>query len=324
MTDGKRFPWAKALSIALFAVMVCLLGWYLWRDRENMAKLLSLSAPDIVKLLALALAGLALNCVYHKIILDAYRVPLDLVDWMGVVCVSNAMAYVLPLRGELVFTGTYYKRVKGFQYVKSLSVLGGNIVFGVAFATAQVGAALLITGLNKGRWPWLLWLAWGVCALCVVALVTLTLLFDKKQPKLLQKSRVLHDVVSGFSKLLRDRRMLWRVALCLVANNIVKLLFYMVGFAAIGAGVTFYEAMLYAGVSWLTTIFAIVPGNLGIKEGVMGAATSLMGSVFRDGVAAALIQRVAVMLVYVLAGLGFGYPVWKRWNRGKAAARENE
>ena len=264
----KAFPWKKALLFALFAVLVVLLGWYLWEHRADMAKLLSLSATDVALLLGLAFAGCALNCVYHKIILNTYDIPLTLTDWAGVVCVSNALAYVMPLRGDLVFTGVYYKRVKGLQYTKSLSMLGGNIVFGVGFALLQMGVALVLTGVLDGSWPVVLWAAWGACAVALVALVVFSLVFGKQQNKLMQKYKLLGDVVTGFNALLKNKRMLWQVLACLIANNVVKLLLHMVCFRAIGVPISFYQAMFFAGVSWLAGIFSIVPGNLGIKEGL--------------------------------------------------------
>lgn len=91
-----------------------------------------------------------MNCVYHRLILSTYHIPLDAVDWMGVTFVANAMAYVLPMRADLVFSAAYYKRTKGLAYVKSVSMAAGNIVFGVVFALAQMFVSLLLTG-DAGR-----------------------------------------------------------------------------------------------------------------------------------------------------------------------------
>ena len=314
----KRFPWKQTLSTALFIVMIALLCWYLWQNRDDMAKLLSLGAADIAKLLLFAFCGCIVNCLYHKVILDTYRLPMDITDWAGVVCVSNAISYVLPLRGDLVFTSTYYKRVKGLQYVKSVSMLAGNIIFGVGFAVAQVGVALLMTGLREGRWPSVLWLAFGACVLALATIVVFSLLFDHRQPAILQKHKILRDIVRGFNDLIRNKKLLWRVLACLVMNNATKLLFYMTSFRAIGVDASFDQAMFYSGVSWLATIFAIVPGNLGIKEAIMGAASSLMGALFQNGVAASLLQRAAELIVYMVMGLIFAYPVWRRWRTGAA------
>lgn len=317
----RKRDWKKPLSTALFALLVLALCWYVWQNREDMKKLLELDARTIAPLLLFALCGCIMNCVYHRIILSGFRVPLDLVDWMGVVFVANAMAYVLPMRADLVFSAAYYKRRKGLAYVKSVSMAAGNIVFGVAFALLQMLAALLCTGLIDGVWSPVLWLVWLVGMACVAAFLVLALVLQDKP--FLARFKLLRDAVQGFNALLRNRRMLWQLLGCLIVNNAFQLLLYMVCFRAIGLNVTVYQALFYNSVSWMASILSIVPGNIGVKEAVMGLAFSLMGDLFQMGVAASLLQRAAVMAVYIVMGVAFAYPVWRRWNASPREAGES-
>ena len=314
----KKPDWKKLLSTALFVALIALLAAYVYQNRADMAKLLALDGQSVALLLLLALGGCVMNCVYHRILLSTYHIPLGLVDWMGVVFVSNAMAYVLPMRADLVFTAAYYKRVKGLAYVKSVSMAAGNIVFGVVFALLEMLAALLCTGLIDQSWPAALWLVWGAAAVLVAAFIAFSLLVQSRGARILERVRLLRDVVDGFNVLLRNRALLWRLLACLTANNAIQLLLYMACFHAIGLEVTVYEALFYNSVSWLSSIVAIVPGNIGIKEGMMGVATSLMGALFQNGVAVSLLHRVAVMIVYIAMGGVFAYPVWRRWNHSPA------
>ena len=76
--------WKKILSMALFIVLVGLLGWYLYRHWDEMRDLLTLDGRTVTLLILFALCGCVMNCVYHRILLSVYGVPLDVVDWMGV------------------------------------------------------------------------------------------------------------------------------------------------------------------------------------------------------------------------------------------------
>ena len=320
MPEKKKPDWKRMISTALFITLIALLCVYIYHNRGDMQKLLRLDAPTIALLLALALGACVMNCVYHRVILSTYGIPLGLVDWMGVVFVSNAMAYVLPLRADLVFSAAYYKRTKGLAYVKSVSMAAGNIVFGVMFALLQMLAALLCTGLIEGVWSIPLWAVWAVLTAFMCVFIVFSLLFQDRMPKIFSKYKLVRDVVDGFNALLRNRKLLWRLLVCLMINNLLQLLLYMVCFGAIGLRVTVYQALFYNSVSWLSSIVASVPGNIGIKEGVMGVATSLMGTLFHNGVAVSLLQRVAVMAVYIVMGIAFAFPVWRRWNQaGKPA-----
>ena len=95
-------------------------------------------------------------------------------------------------------------------------------------------------------------------------------------------------------------------------------------FRAVGTPVPFHQVLLYNSLSWLSTVLSIVPGNIGLKEAVLGVAASQMGALFQSGVAASLMQRVAVMIVYLVMGLAFAWPVWRRYTRGKKEELSHE
>lgn len=307
----------KGLSVALFLVLIALLAAYLYRNREELLSLLTFDAATVFWILLPALGACVVNCVYHKLILDTYHIPLTLTDWMGVVFVANVLAFVLPLRADLIFSATYYKRTKGFAYGKSVSVAAGNIIFTVVFALLQMLAALLCTGLMEGQWPPVLWLVWAACTAAVGAFITLSLFFQDRMPKFLSKYRKVQEIVTGFNDLLRNRSLLWKLLACLTANNLLHLFLFMACFRAIGMNVTVYQALFYNSVNRLSSMVAIVPNNLGIREAVMGVSSQLMGDLFQSGVVVSLLHSAALMVVYIVVGAGFAYPVWRNWSRGQ-------
>ena len=311
--------WLKTASTLLFIVLVALLALYVWHERQDMAKLLSLSWQTSTLLLLLGLGACIVNCLYHLVILQTYGIPMSLTDWMGVVCVSNAIAYVLPMRADLVFSAAYYKRVKNLSYTKSVSMAAGNIVFGTAFSLLQIFIALCCIGFLDKEWPALLWAVWAFAAIALAVFIVLSLLVQNKSPKLLQKHKLLREVMDGFAALLRNRTLLGRLLACMVGNNVFQILLYTLCFRAIGLPVTLYKALFYNSVSWLASIVAIVPGNVGIKESVMGISTLLMGMSFQDGVAVSLLHRMAIMVVYLLTGLAFAIPVYRKFTRERTA-----
>jgi len=309
--------WKKILSTILFVVLIALLVWYLYENRADLGELLRLSPATVTWMLILALGACTMNCVYHKLILDTFQLPLDLVDWLGVVYVANAMAYVLPMRADLIFTATYYKRTKNFALTKSASVAAGNIIFGVMFALVQLAAALLCTGLIEGQWPGILWLVLLAGTAGIGVFLVISFRFGDHMPEKLSRIKILRDIVSGFNDLLRNKGLLLRLLLCLIINNILHLLLYMACFRGIGMEVTIYQALFYNSVSRMLSLVAIVPANIGIAQGVMGAAGSLMGDVFQHGVMVSLLQSVALMVVYIVMGGLFAYPVYRRYSKGR-------
>ncbi len=313
----RKPDWKTLLSTALFLVLIGLLAAYVHAHWAEMSGLTSLAPATVAALLGLGLFSALVNSLYHLSILRTYGLRLSLTDWLGVVCVSNAIAYVLPMRADLVFSAAYYKRVKGLAYVKSVSMLAGNIVFGVAFSLLQIIVALLCMGLIDGAWPPILWALAGAGTAGLLFFLWLSLKAESGLRARLARHKLIGEVIAGFNALLRNRTLLWQLLLCLVASNLGKLLANMVCFRAVGVPVTLYEALFYSSVGWLSSIVAIVPGNIGLKEGVMGVATRMLGSVFSQGVAASLLDRATIMIVYIALGLGFAFPVWRRFRRGQ-------
>lgn len=313
--------WKKWLPTALFVAMIGLLGWYLYQNRADLSRLLQLNRLTVTWIMLFALGACVMNAVYHKLILDTYRIRLDLVDWMGVVFVANAMSLVLPMRADLLFTAAYYRRTKGFAYTKSASVAAGNVIFGVMFALLQLFAALLCTGLIEGQWPGLLWLLWAGLSAAVGAFVIIARWFENRMPAFLRRHKVVVNVVSGFNALLANRALLWKLLCCLTVNNLLHLFLYMACFGGIGMQVTVYQALFYNSVSRLINLVAIVPGNIGIAQLVMGVAGSLMGDVFQNGVVVSLIQSISLVVVYIAGGGAFTLPVWRRWQKAEGLSR---
>lgn len=319
----RRPDWKKVVSSALFLLLFGLLAWYVYTHWDEMKVLLSLSPETLAALLGLGLVSCVVNCLYHLAMLRTYRIRLTLTDWMGVVCVSNAMAYVLPMRADLVFSAAYYKRVRGLAYTKSVAMVAGNVVFGVAFSLLQILISLLCMGLIDHAWPPTLWALLAAGAACMAVFLWLSQRTESKLRVKLVRYQLVSDVITGFNALLRNRGLLWRLLLCMLASNIAHLLTNMVCFQAIGMPVTVYEALFFSSIGWLASVVAIVPGNIGLKESVMGVATLVLGAMFSQGVAASLLDRVTIMIVYIVMGLVFAIPVWRNFNRGKGSLLHN-
>jgi len=278
---------------------------------------LQLSQTTVLLLLGLGVASALINSLYHLAILRTFGLKLTVLDWMGVTIVSNAMAFVVPMRGELALAASYYKRVNGLAYTKSVSIAAGNMVFGVSFSLIEIIAAMLCVGLIDGKWPLLIWgiAAIGVAGIAVLVFVSLA--SESRLRRRIEKWKIVRDVIAGFNALLRSRILIWQLILCMTASNVVRLFTIMLCFQAAGHPVTLYAALLYASIVWLASVIAVVPGNIGLKESVVGIATVQMGVDFTVGVTASLLERVTMMVVYVGLGLMFALPVWLRFTRKK-------
>lgn len=307
----------KWISLALFFVLAALLVWYVKTHWTEISGLLTLNSTTVLLLVGLGVLSAALNGVYHLVILSTFGIRMTFVDWMGVTCVSNAIAFVVPLRGELALSASYYKRVNGLAYTKSAAMVAGNMVFGISFSLIQIIIAMLCVGLIDGNWPLLVWAVAAVGVAGIAVFIFISLASESRLRKRLEKWKIVRDIITGFNDLLRSRRLLWQLLLCMTGSNLVRLFIVMVCFQASGNPISFYEALLYGSLAWLTSVIAVVPGNIGLKESIMGVATMQLGVDFTVGVTASLLERVTMMVVYIGLGILFALPVWLRFAHAK-------
>ncbi len=312
---AKKPDWKKWISAALFFVLVGLLIWYVTGHWEEISGLLRLDRTTVLLLLGLGIASAVINSLYHLAILRTFGLKLTGLDWMGVTIVSNAIAFVVPMRGELALAASYYKRVNGLAYTKSVSIAAGNMVFGVSFSLLQIIAAMLCVGLIDGHWPLLIWSVTALGVAGIAVLVFISLASESRLRRRVEQWKIVRDVIAGFNALLRSRTLIWQLLLCMTGSNVVRLLTIVLCFQAAGHPVTLYAALLYSSLAWLASVIAVVPGNIGLKESVLGVATVQMGVDFAVGVTASLLERVTMMVVYIGLGLLFALPVWLRYAR---------
>ena len=65
-------------------------------------------------------------------------------------------------------------------------------------------------------WSGVLWLLWGAGTLAVAAFIAFSLLVPGRGARLLDRVKLLGDVVRGVNALLKNRWLLWRLLACLI------------------------------------------------------------------------------------------------------------
>ena len=324
MNSTKKGFVRKTLSVLLFVLLIGLLCWYVWKNKSDFEQLLHIAPKYMTWIMTCALGACFMNCLYHKIILNSYRLTLDATDWLGVVNAANALALVLPLRMDLLFTATYLKKVKHFSYADSISISAGNVVFSFLFALLQMLCALLITGISSGTWSPVLWICFGIGLAGAIMIILLARLFGDHMPEKLKRIPKLKQVIDGFNELISNKQLLWKLLLCLILNNLITLFQYKVCFAALGCDASLSQVLFFNSISRICGLIAIVPGNIGIKEAVLGAASALTGDLFNRGVAVSLLHTLSLTAMYIITGLISAYPVYRKWRNAIIAENHEE
>lgn len=117
---------------------------------------------------------------------------------------------------------------------------------------------------------------------------------------------------SAFITLVEPRTLLWMTAHLAVAVGLCFLLF-LLALQAAGAHVTYIDAAFIYALGHILGALSMLPGGLGVYEGVVTGFLALHGVLPSEGAAAALLYRGFNDLVMAALGAGAGRYLRRRW-----------
>lgn len=189
--------------------------------------------------------------------------------------------YVAPLQPGIAVRVTYLSR-QGVKVATSLLATWRQLCVSVWMALAGLATGLLLTDDARGRWPALLLsVAWLMTMM--LRRVWLSTLDRLRRPEWLARHRqLLHNATTGIS--------LQGIAGIVAQYILGAVLLYWV-YSRFGAPIDVGQAMLMACAVYVSTLLAIMPGNLGVMEAIYMVAGHGFGLTVADAGALAILIR---------------------------------
>lgn len=293
----------KYLGTVLAVVTLAAMLGYLANQRDALAAL-----REIRPWMAAAIAGAAVLVVAAQsfqfsaaAIIHACALP---VRESVALTAANIMAnYYLPVRGGMIVRAAYMKRVYRLPLSEyaALSVLVTGLSIVVAALLGNAGLALLVVsnGSVEVR-AVVIFVGLGAAALGGIALATALSGRISSEGKLAGVSRGFRSgAILWFHSGPRLYKFLgWTIALFAAQALRLWLSFAVVGITADLGSMLTIQAM--AAVAF---VLALTPGNVGLKEGAIVFAASILGIDPELALLASLIDRAVSLLVTFIVGL---------------------
>ncbi len=318
--------WAKLkkpVIYTLYALMALAVALYVYNAREDFGALLTANPWQIALLLAICFVTTHMPYLSRKISMEMQGVKLALVDYLGMPAVRSLLVYVLPLRADLVLSAAYYKRKCGVTYASFASVIAvENLLAIFVWLLAGMGG-LLSAGLRRGVWPWPIWA--GMTLLC--ALIAAAVLITLRLPEGRRKNKVavfISDAIAGFQLMAKRTGKVFALALLALIHVFINVSLYYAAYAILGYRVEIDSIIVFSVINMFSDVLIIVPGNLGVREALTGFAAFLMGDGFGAGLQATLLMRASGILMHLLIGLCWAYPVHRELKKLGISAEGGE
>jgi uncharacterized membrane protein YbhN (UPF0104 family) len=285
-----------------------LFGIYLHQNARRYQQLLDLSINSILSLFGLSLTIPLANGSINYLIFKNLEIPITFKESFGLAAV-NTLANQLPLSGGLIAKGLYLKERYRLAYGDYLSSM---IAAYVCFITANGSLGLIVISLlalvNEGATSTKLILGFAAMSASVVLfIVPINFHFIPIKWRIR-----ISKISEGWQVLSRNRILLLILTIIQVANTLLTAARFWIAFHMLSQNVSYLECLLFSSATILTRLVSIMPGGLGVREGIVAGIASVLG--FDVGVSALAvgIDRLVGMLGIVVLGTYYSYILGKR------------
>jgi uncharacterized membrane protein YbhN (UPF0104 family) len=315
---GRIWHWILRAVPYLF---VPALAWYVYTQRDELERALDASWPDLFAIAALVVLGQVLNASEFGIMYRGAGVHIGFVENQALFNAGQLGNY-LPMQVGTLYRLRYLKTVHRLRYANTASFVAMNIAISLA-STAVVGAMGVVwVAIADGRISLIMSTVFvGMLGVSIAsAAVALPSFLAHRPGRLASAWREFH---AGWESVRRQPR----VALSVLAIDVVKLLFlamrFAIAFRLLDVHLPFGVYLVVGPVAALVSAVAFTPGSIGFREAAVVASVRAMGYRIPTGLLAATLDR-AVMLVVSLVLGGIGYTVTLRRLRQVGAETPEE
>lgn len=301
----KRIVLKRALSIVIIAAFVALTAWYVV---DNWSEFTSISITQPLLLIPAALL-MIINIYGSGIVIDLaiepHGIKLKKSEAFGLANITRFINQIAPTYIAATVRAAYMKRVHRVSYTSFSSsfVISNLLQFFISGLLTVATFFLLIPGGGDTQ-PLVVV---GSASLLFLATLLIpssfflrisSLLNSKSSSARLKKmlrriDALLHayETVRKYPVLM-PKMILWMLVTTLAIGAVYYLLYLSLGFEISGA-----QALFIASLSGWSILFAITPGSLGVREGLMVAGAQIAGVSIPATLLVAVLLRLLMLVV---------------------------
>jgi uncharacterized membrane protein YbhN (UPF0104 family) len=249
-----------------------------------------------------------------------FKVPLKLKEWIGLSLTNSMYSYIIPFQGSMLLRAKYLKIRYGFEYSKYAALSGGSLLIGFWVAGISALFLLLTSYLTTGCYNKPLTLLVGSLLILTLALTLILWYIPESGIRIGWKGfdNPLAQVISGIKVFKTNFKQSIIISITSVLSFLLVGLRLYFSFHAVGVQVGLTNILIVQMVAVFSMVLTITPGNLVIREGIIGLLSNTLGIPIEVAILAATIDRVVGMAIIFLFGITFHFILIREMNDGSS------
>ena len=300
---NKRKHKPQWLTLLIFIAALLGIALYLNANPDLIELLGNILWWQAILLIVLRLLFLGLNGYFLKIFARLFNVKLAVWEWFGLAFVTTMGNYLTPFSGGMLVRATYLKVRHAFPYAQFISLLAASylLTFWVAGVLGLV-AVLQLGAVTGGETLLLIFFA-----VLVTAVTLIFFLPTFKLPSQWRIIKIVNEMLVGWGKIRTNSGLLLRLGSINLVSMLLNGLAFWLAFHALDISVSFPKALLISLSAVFSVVLTITPGNLGIREAIIGLTGELIGIGVGEGLIVALLIRASTLVSAFTLGPLFSY-----------------
>lgn len=303
----------KTLLILVSLTLFLLIVLYLIKYQDRLFLLLKINRQILVYILLCSLFASFSVAYGFRNLMILFNVPLKFREWIGLSVTNSMYNYILPFQGALLIRAQYLKRKYGFEYSKYAALSGGALLIGLMVASFTSMVLLMVKyGISGYLYKDLLILV-GILFFITILISFFLWFIDLTRIKSgwIWLDLQILNFSTGINVFKKNNSMLLIIAVTNLALFFFMGLRLYFSFKAIDVPVGLLEIIVIQAISVFSMILPITPGNLGVREGIIGLISVMLKIRLEDAVLAAALDRVVGMVVIFIFGSIYHFVLMK-------------
>jgi len=277
------------LSIFLLLAIFAAIGYYFYHNRDLFQNLENIKFEQALILILLRLLFFGTNGLFLKEFAFVHNIKLRFIEWFGLPIVTTMGNHLTPLSGGMVIRAAYLKYKHHFPYSKFTTLLGATYLTG--FWVAGLLGVLITIPLTQEQPE--MWYATTVFGLIVFGTSLLFVLPTFQLPWQNRFVGFFNRVLTGWNFIRHDKVLLLKLLIITLISALINGASYWLAYQALGVTIPFHKALLVSLVTVFSSMLSLTPGNLGVRETLVGLVSAAAGVGGGEGLLAALLVRIA-------------------------------
>ncbi|MBF0313277.1 MAG: flippase-like domain-containing protein [Oligoflexia bacterium] len=291
------------LTLVIYSLLLLAGTIFLYHYRNDFA-LLSfnhplLLVPLLMVMLLFTLSNGALNNLWFR----AYGAHLNFLEYTGLSVVNALGNCVTPFRGGALTNAYYLKKHYNLDYLKFLNLFAATNIL-IFWLNSLLGLlSLLLIYLLDHSFSWLVLLVFVGCLLLFTLMMYLPGKLSLKHLSLLPLK--IKSAILGFREIKNHQIVIVKTLLYALLNILLIVVMTILEFKLLNINITIAQALFLSIFSAFAQLLSLTPANLGIREGFMLYAGTVIGLPLAEVVVVSAIDRIIFFILTLLLSFYF-------------------